>query len=120
RSMEPLIPDGSLCVFKPLPAGSRQGKIVLAQHRDLSDVDHDGGSYTVKRYRSVKRQTEDGWEHESVSLEPLNRDYSSLEVESTEENPVRVVAEFVMVLPERTTTVPASKGYSTLNGGRAE
>lgn len=120
RSMEPLIPDGSLCVFKPLPAGSRQGKIVLAQHRAISDVDHDGGTFTVKRYRSVKRQTEDGWAHEAISLEPVNRDYPTLELESTEENPVRVVAEFVMVLPERTTAVPASNDYSTLSGGRGE
>jgi hypothetical protein len=30
-SMEPLIPDGSWCLFRPCPAGSREGRIVLVQ-----------------------------------------------------------------------------------------
>jgi hypothetical protein len=30
-SMEPLIPDGSWCLFCPCPAGSREGRIVLVQ-----------------------------------------------------------------------------------------
>jgi phage repressor protein C with HTH and peptisase S24 domain len=98
HSMEPTIPNGSLCVFKGVSAGSRMGKVVLAQHRDISDVDNDGGNYTVKRYRSIKRQTEEGWVHESVSLEPDNRAYPVMSLDSTEDNPVRIVAEFVMVL----------------------
>ena len=42
RSMEPRIPDGSLCVFRANVVGSRQNKIVLVQHRGLYDPDHNG------------------------------------------------------------------------------
>ena len=34
-SMEPLIPDGSWCLFRPCPAGSREGRIVLVQFASL-------------------------------------------------------------------------------------
>ena len=44
RSMEPKIHDGDLCVMRANPVGSRQGKIVLAHHRDISDPDT-GGAY---------------------------------------------------------------------------
>lgn len=97
RSMEPTIPDGAYCVFKRITAGSRQGKVVLAQHRDIADVDNDGGTYTVKRYRSTRRQAEDGeWEHETITLMPDNPAYEAIELMSTEDQPVRVVAEYVV------------------------
>lgn len=51
RSMEPDILDGSYCIFRPIAAGTRQGKTVLAQHSDIADPDT-GGSYTVKKYDS--------------------------------------------------------------------
>lgn len=62
--MEPTIPDGSLVLFEANPeggtlAGSRAGKIVLAELHEATDPEG-GGSYTVKRYHSEKVADEDG------------------------------------------------------------
>ena len=51
RSMEPKIPDGSLCVFRAGVTGSRSGKLLLVERRDVSES---GGRYTVKRYRRLQ------------------------------------------------------------------
>lgn len=98
RSMEPRIPDGGMCVFRANPQGSRQGKIVLVQHRGVSDPET-GGAFTVKRYRSEKRVDGDGeWRHAQISLEPLNVDYRPIVLRQREEGDVVVVAEFLDVL----------------------
>jgi hypothetical protein len=51
--MEPLIPDGSWCLFRPCPAGSREGRIVLVQFASLG-AGENGGRFTVKKYHSDK------------------------------------------------------------------
>jgi uncharacterized protein len=94
RSMEPRIPDGSLCVFRANVVGSRQNKIVLVQHRGLYDPDHNG-SYTIKTYTSEKsydRETGQ-WQHERIVLKPLNADYSPIVIE--EEGDFTVIGEFI-------------------------
>jgi SOS-response transcriptional repressor LexA len=93
-SMEPRIPDGSLCVFRAGVTGSREGRLVL--------VEYDGGGtndrHTVKVYRSVKEQLPDGtWKHKSILLEPLNPEFEAWEL-NPEEDRFRIVAEFVQVL----------------------
>jgi phage repressor protein C with HTH and peptisase S24 domain len=96
RSMEPLIPDGSWCLFRRYRGGTREGKIVLVQHRDIADPDT-GGSYTVKRYRSEKTPTPDGsWHHTRIILEPTNPAYEPIVLDRPDD--VRVIAEFVEVL----------------------
>ncbi len=93
-SMEPRIPDGSLCVFRAGVAGSRQGRLVLVEYLGGGANDR----YTVKRYTSVKRQRADGtWEHERVRLEPLNPAFEAWDLDP-EEDRLRVIAEFVQVL----------------------
>jgi len=94
RSMEPRIPDGSLCVFRANVVGSRQNKIVLVQHRGLYDPDHNG-SYTIKTYTSEKtydRETGQ-WQHERIVLKPLNPDYSPIVIE--EDGDFTVIGEFI-------------------------
>src|ERR1700720_3698926 len=60
RSMEPVIPDGSLCVFRGGVTGSRQGRLVLVEELGGGADDR----YTVKRYASDKAQRVDGtWAH---------------------------------------------------------
>ncbi len=94
RSMEPKIPDGSLCVFRHgIVAGSRQGRLVLVERLGGGENDR----YTVKRYRSEKRRTEEGWSHERIVLEPLNPEFEAWELDP-EEDRFRVIAEFVRVL----------------------
>ncbi|HYL35371.1 MAG TPA: DUF3037 domain-containing protein [Bryobacteraceae bacterium] len=93
HSMEPLIPDGSLCVFRRGVAGSRQGRLVLVENLDSSG----NSRYTVKRYHSDKTATEAGWRHERIRLESLNPGYPSWDLDPDEEK-YRILAEFVRVL----------------------
>ena len=94
RSMEPLIPDGALCVFRRGVAGSRQGRLVLVEALGRGANDR----YTVKRYRSEKVLDADGaWRQGRIRLEPLNPEFEAWELEP-EEDQYRVLAEFVCVL----------------------
>jgi hypothetical protein len=114
RSMEPRIPDGSLCVFRHGVAGSRQGRLLLVE---LFDETNFASRYTVKRYTSVKKPSsnsaarrpaagddrdsdfapEPEWSHASIRLEPLNREFEAFELSPDR---FRVVAEFVAVLED--------------------
>ena len=94
RSMEPRIPDGSLCVFRAGVVGSREDRLVLVEYLGGGANDR----HTVKRYKSLKRQRPDGtWEHETIRLEALNPEFESWDL-SPEEDRFRIVAEFVQVL----------------------
>lgn len=58
-----------------------------------------GGSYTVKEYSSQKTSGgEGGWQHERITLSPLNPDFQPIVLDPEGEDDVRVVAEFVSVL----------------------
>jgi len=93
RSMEPRIPDGSLCVFRAGVVGSRQGKLVLVERYGTTET---SARYTIKKYTSKKVQSgEDEWEHASVRLEPLNPEFEGFELKEGE---ARVIAEFIQVL----------------------
>ena len=96
--MEPTIRDGDYLVFRAKPAGTRQGKIVLAQYRGPADPDT-GGAFTVKRYSSEKvRDADGGWKHRRVILAPTNRDYQSITLIESDAGSVNVLAEFITVL----------------------
>jgi SOS-response transcriptional repressor LexA len=94
RSMDPRIPDGSLCVFRQFGAGSREGRLVLVE-----SLEHAGGDrYTVKRYHGEKIQRPDGsLEHAAIRLEPLNPEFAAWYLKP-EEDRYRIIAEFVRVL----------------------
>lgn len=105
RSMEPLIPDGSWCLFRRYTGGSRQGKIVLVQHRDIADPET-GGSYTIKRYRrraggAAAAGGAGGEEREpgEIRLEPENPHFPPIVLQDTDAGTIRVLAELVEVLP---------------------
>lgn len=100
ESMNRRIPNGSWCLFKKNPAGSRQGKVVLVQHREISDNDT-GGHYTVKIYESKKITHEDGtWQHTSIILRPdtTATDYEPVVLNERQSEELQVVGEFVAVL----------------------
>ena len=93
RSMEPRIPDGSLCVFRAGVVGSRQGKLVLVERYGTTET---SARYTIKKYTSKKVQSsEEEWQHASVRLEPLNPEFEGFELKEGE---ARVIAEFIQVL----------------------
>ena len=93
HSMEPLIPDGSLCVFRRGVQGSREGRLVLVENLETSG----NNRYTVKCYRSQKVESEGEWRHARIRLEALNPDYSSWDLDPEEEK-YRILAEFVRVI----------------------
>ncbi len=95
--MNQRIPNGSWCLFRRPGAGSRSGKIVLAQHRSIEDPEH-GGRYTVKIYESVKREEEDGWEHSTILLTPASSEPGFEPIEVTPDEDFRIVGELVAVL----------------------
>lgn len=98
RSMEPLISDGDLLVFRANPVGTRQGKIVLAQYRGPADPET-GGSFTVKKYSSVKMVGPHGdWRHRTITLSPVNPEYEPIILQSKEESDFRIVAEYLFSL----------------------
>jgi len=97
RSMEPRIPDGSWCLFRAPVAGSREGKIVLVEHRDVHDPET-GGSYTVKRYRRKNIVDSDGHDRDEIHLEPENPEFEPIVLRPHNSDEVRVVAELVEVL----------------------
>lgn len=95
KSMEPLIPDGSLCAFRTGVVGSRQGRLVLVEALGRGSNDR----YTVKRFRSEKAQSSEGeWSHARIRLEPLNPDFEAWDLDPREAENLRVIAEFIRVL----------------------
>ncbi|MCA9064302.1 MAG: DEAD/DEAH box helicase family protein, partial [Planctomycetaceae bacterium] len=99
ESMTPQIPSGSWCLFCPCPAGSRNGRLLLVQCQTHLDPE-DGGRYTVKRYRSAKSASEEGWIHETITLEPLNADYAPIHISPEDTADLRIVGEFIRTLGE--------------------
>ena len=100
ESMNRRIPHGSWCVWRLHPAGSRQGKVVLAQHRDIQDPEY-GGTYTVKVYGSEKEADGDGgWRHSRIVLKPDSTDasFTSIVLEDLDEGELTIIAEMIEVL----------------------
>jgi hypothetical protein len=99
ESMNRVIPNGSICLFKPYIGGSRDGKILLIENRDIQDLDFKS-SFTIKTYSSEKNITEENWQHISIVLRPNSYDSSYQNIIINEENAsgMRVVGEFVKIL----------------------
>jgi SOS-response transcriptional repressor LexA len=101
ESMNRVIPNGSICLFKPYTGGSRNGKIVLVENIDIQDQDFNS-AFTIKTYSSEKIVSEEGWEHSSIVLRPNSFDTSYKNIIINEENgaEMRVVGEFVSIITE--------------------
>ena len=92
NSMYPDIKDGDICVFEwyNQVGGTREGDIVLAECDEIND------EATIKKYHSVKVQTEEGWKHEKIELIPINKDYDTIVLE--EGSKYRTIGVFKCVL----------------------
>jgi len=99
ESMNRRIPNGAWCLFRFEPAGTRQGKVVVAQHRNIHDPEF-GGSFTVKVYSSEKTSEADSWEHTRVTLKPdsNNAGFKEIEFARGNQEQLRIVAELLAVL----------------------
>lgn len=100
ESMNKIIPDGAICLFRLNPGGSRNGKIVLVECADAQDGDA-GSCYTVKEYQSFKTRTKDGTENQQILLKPrsTNPRLAAIELsKDDDEHSYRVVGEFLGVI----------------------
>jgi phage repressor protein C with HTH and peptisase S24 domain len=94
RSMEPLIRDGAICLFRPLEGRDPDGRVVLIQLRDARDPES-GGRYTVKRFKVLARS---GRRVTRVRLEPVNKEFAPMTMDEEPERELRIIAEFLEVL----------------------
>ena len=99
ESMNRIIPNGSICLFRKYSGGSRNGKIVLVEHTSIQDPDT-GSSYTIKEYQSKKLADGDQWNHTSIVLKPLSYDkgYRDIILEEDELSYLKVIGVFERVL----------------------
>ncbi|QPH40384.1 DNA/RNA helicase domain-containing protein [Pedobacter endophyticus] len=99
ESMNKVIPNGAIALFKKYTGGSRNGLICLVESTNIYDKDL-GGQYTIKEYRSRKTITEDSWQHEEISLHPLSTDmnFETIVLRDEETIDFKVIGEFVRVL----------------------
>lgn len=103
ESMNRVIPNGSICLFKTYTGGSRNGKILLIEYRDIQDPDFNS-AFTIKTYTSEKNIMDENREHFSIVLRPNSYDSSYQNIIIDDENAaeMRVVGEFVEILKECT------------------
>ena len=92
RSMEPLIADDALCIFRTPVTGSRFGRNLLIEKFDETDF---AARYTVKRYARQGALSESADREAPIRLEPLNPAFQPFDLTSDR---FHVVAEFVQVL----------------------
>jgi hypothetical protein len=114
RSMEPLIPDASLCVFQHGVTNPWDGKVQLVeQYGELG-----GSRYTVKLCH-VSRTVDPtqpgarGWLHERVTLDSINPAYDSWDVAA--DGKIRALGEFLFVVGP---TVKPGRGHADSVLGR--
>jgi hypothetical protein len=101
ESMNRVIPNGSICLFKTYTGGSRNGKILLIENKDIQDPDFNS-AFTIKTYSSEKIVTNENWEHTSIVLRPNSYDsyYQDIIINKENAAEMRVIGEFVKILNE--------------------
>jgi DUF2075 family protein/predicted GIY-YIG superfamily endonuclease len=75
NSMNKIVHDGQIALFKRYTGGSRNGLMVIAEYYDHQDLDY-GSCYTFKEYFSQKIVNEESWQHEKIILKPKSFDVS--------------------------------------------
>lgn len=79
NSMNKIVQDGQIALFKRYKGGSRNGLMVIAEYYDHQDIDY-GSCYTFKEYYSEKTINEESWQHEKIILKPKSFDPSYQEI----------------------------------------
>jgi len=99
ESMNRVIPNGSVCLFKKYEAGTRNGKIVLVESRDIQDPDFNS-AFTIKTYSSQKSIGENDWAHTTITLSPNSVDskYKPITIHADDSSELRVIGEFVRII----------------------
>jgi len=75
NSMNKIVQDGQIALFKWYNGGDRNGLMVIAEYYDHQDLDN-SSCYTFKEYYSQKVINEEGWHHQKIILKPKSFDSS--------------------------------------------
>jgi phage repressor protein C with HTH and peptisase S24 domain len=98
NSMEPSIPNGSICLFRIYKGGTRQNRIFLIKARGLIDPSTEE-SFVVKKYKRITDiQDSEDRSQTIVHLISENKIYPPIILVANNETEIEVVAEFVEVL----------------------
>lgn len=101
NSMNKIVQDGQIALFKWYKGGSRNGLMVIAECINLQDLDY-SSCYTFKEYYSEKVVTEEGWHHEKIILKPKSYDSSYQDIiidpELRYDRPIEVIGIFDRVI----------------------
>jgi len=97
-SMEPSLPNGSLCLFRLYHGGTRQNRVVLVRSRGVLDPATQE-SFVVKKYKRITpvHDTE-GREQVVVHLISENKAYLPIVLKASKEAQIEIIAEFVEVI----------------------
>lgn len=100
-SMNKIVQDGDIALFKKYYHGSVNGLLVIAEIYDLQDSDF-GSSFTFKEYQSVKQIDENGLNYKKIILKPksYNNTHSAIEInkEEFENKKFNIIGVFERVL----------------------
>jgi DUF2075 family protein/predicted GIY-YIG superfamily endonuclease len=99
NSMDKIIPNGAVCLFKKDSGGTRNGLITIVESTSFYHKEF-GANYTIKEYSSKKAISDDGWQHQEITLFPKSYDDSYQPIVLRDEGclDLRVVGVFVRVL----------------------
>jgi len=98
ESMNKVIPNGSLCLFKKYSGGTRNGLITLVEGSEIFDSET-GANYTIKEYSSKKVTDEEGWQHEEIILKPLStQSFEPIVLRDEETMNFRVIGTFEKII----------------------
>lgn len=96
ESMNRRVPNGSWCLFRSMPRGSRNGRVILVQHTSIMDIEH-GGRFTLKVYGSEVVRDREGEQRKRVILSPDSTDprFVPLVLECVDDDSLHLLAEHV-------------------------
>jgi DUF2075 family protein/predicted GIY-YIG superfamily endonuclease/DNA replication protein DnaC len=101
NSMNKIVQDGQIALFKRYTGGSRNGLMVIVEYYNHQDLDY-GSCYTFKEYYSQKMVNEESWQHETIILKPKSFDtsYKEIVIDSTaiNEKSFRIIGIFDRVI----------------------
>ncbi|GAA5219688.1 DUF3427 domain-containing protein [Membranihabitans marinus] len=95
ESMNRVIPNGSICLFKKYNGGIRSGKIVLIEQGDYHDTDFKS-SFTVKTYSEEYSSNN----QVNIVLRPHSHDrqYQNLSINRDQAKNMKILGEFIKVI----------------------
>lgn len=98
ESMNRIIPNDSICLFRKYNGENCNGLITLVESSEIYDSDF-GSNYTIKEYSSKRTRVEDGWEQEEIILKPSSSEkYDPIVLRNEETLNFKVIGIFERVL----------------------